>query len=291
MIFKIKRKARDFFQCSNAVIEDKNLSFKAKGVLCYLLSKPDTWTPRVGELASVGPDGKESIQSALKELRKFGYAVLEVERSADGRTTGTFWQVFEAPDENRISPLVGNTVGRENPSTVKPATSNTDLKATLKEKEHIEQESFALKEDQEEEKKENLTKEIQEAWNEIEGFQRALDMTPCRVRILKTRLRDKWWRENWREGLEIASNIDWLKGKNDRKWKANMNWFLREDTLTKIMEGSYGGGDDEGDTRDDAPNYPPPPRRKVMTEEDRARSREMFRQARIAMGMTEGMTV
>ena len=59
---------------SNATLEDANLSFKARGLLAYLLSKPDTWTANITELghASVH-DGEKSIRAALAELVEYGY--------------------------------------------------------------------------------------------------------------------------------------------------------------------------------------------------------------------------
>jgi hypothetical protein len=107
------------------------MSFKAKGVLCYLLSKPATWTPRIGEISSIGPDGKESIQSALKELQKFGYSSLVTERGEDGRVVGKCWQVYETPSckpevtDEGVSPSTVKPHRAETPSTGNPATSNT----------------------------------------------------------------------------------------------------------------------------------------------------------------------
>ena len=38
-----KNKNNPYFLMNNTGINDKNLSFKAKGVLAYLISKPDNW--------------------------------------------------------------------------------------------------------------------------------------------------------------------------------------------------------------------------------------------------------
>lgn len=128
MIFKIKRQRKDFFQCSNSAIEQPGMSFKAKGVLCYLLSKPDDWTPRVGEISEVGPDGKESVQSALRELMKFGYATLEISRGELGQVGGRFWQIYEEPvkvADDGVCPTTAKTVRRLDRPTEKPVGSNT----------------------------------------------------------------------------------------------------------------------------------------------------------------------
>lgn len=46
---------------------------------------------------------------------------------------------------------------------------------------------------------------------------------------------------DFREAFELAEQSDFLTGKNDRGWKANFDFFLREDKFVKILEGDYGG--------------------------------------------------
>jgi len=41
--------------------------------------------------------------------------------------------------------------------------------------------------------------------------------------------------------FELANESDFLTGKNDRGWKANMDFILREDKFINILEGKYGG--------------------------------------------------
>lgn len=55
--------------------DDEDLSFKAKGILAYLLSKPDDWTCQVSELQKHAADGRDSIYSGLRELKKYGYLI------------------------------------------------------------------------------------------------------------------------------------------------------------------------------------------------------------------------
>ena len=41
--------------------------------------------------------------------------------------------------------------------------------------------------------------------------------------------------------FENAENSDFLIGKNDRRWKADIDFILREDKFVAILEGKYGG--------------------------------------------------
>lgn len=124
MIFKIHRKQRDFTQVSNAILERQGMSFKAKGVLCYLLSKPESWVPRIGEISTLGPDGKNAIQTALKELAAFGYAHLQMV-TENGRAAGKAWAIHEDPSGRQISPTTGKPDCREIRSSENHVDSNT----------------------------------------------------------------------------------------------------------------------------------------------------------------------
>lgn len=54
--------------------EDENLSFRAAGILLYLLSKPDNWQTRVTDLMRRGRCGKDAVYAGLNELVAAGYA-------------------------------------------------------------------------------------------------------------------------------------------------------------------------------------------------------------------------
>ena len=54
-------------------LSETKLSWKAKGVLSYLLSKPDDWKVIIESLIKQSTDGECSTRSALKELKEFNY--------------------------------------------------------------------------------------------------------------------------------------------------------------------------------------------------------------------------
>jgi hypothetical protein len=76
-------------------------------------------------------------------------------------------------------------------------------------------------------------------WNDVAGFQKARKLTASRKRSLSARLKDLDFRQNWVSALDRISKSPFCCGVNDRKWTADIDWFLRPDTLTKIMEGKY----------------------------------------------------
>jgi hypothetical protein len=72
-----------FTQIHNAWIRDPNISYKAKGLLTYLLSHEVGYTITIGQIIRESGDGKQAVRSALEELIKSGY--LETQRTTDER--------------------------------------------------------------------------------------------------------------------------------------------------------------------------------------------------------------
>jgi len=57
------------------VLEDATLSWEARGMLAYLLSKPDGWQVRVTDLIKQSPAGRGVVRRILKELESVGHLV------------------------------------------------------------------------------------------------------------------------------------------------------------------------------------------------------------------------
>jgi hypothetical protein len=79
--------------------------------------------------------------------------------------------------------------------------------------------------------------EVLRVWNE--HFESASIPTDKRRSALKARLREPFFVAHWREAMERARRSEFCCGKNDRGWVANIDWFLRPDTVVKIMEGNH----------------------------------------------------
>jgi hypothetical protein len=81
--------------------------------------------------------------------------------------------------------------------------------------------------------------EVLQAWNAIQGVTHARQMTANRQTALRNRLSDSAWVQSWREALDRIAESDFCTGKSDSGWRADIDWFLRPDTVTKVMEGKY----------------------------------------------------
>lgn len=87
----LRKRARTYLNVPAATVSDGRLSFKARGILAYLLNKPDGWDVRSVSIAAESElDGKAAVQSGLRELARLGYYRIERRRLLDGRlVTGT----------------------------------------------------------------------------------------------------------------------------------------------------------------------------------------------------------
>lgn len=97
MIIRIQKKA-NYVSIDNAVLEDIELSWKARGVLTYLLSRPPNWQVQLADLiAKSKKDGRDSARAALKELELAGYIKKTHVRGAHGYLTNWEYVVYEQP--------------------------------------------------------------------------------------------------------------------------------------------------------------------------------------------------
>lgn len=80
-------------------IRDDRLSFRARGILVWLLDHPDDWSARADVIARAGTEGRDAVRSALQELEFCGYLVRDRRRDALGRWHSEIW-VYEQPCPN-----------------------------------------------------------------------------------------------------------------------------------------------------------------------------------------------
>ena len=64
-----------FAMIANEVLNDKKLSFKAKGIYSFMFSKPNGWNFTIRSMAKQVKDGEDGIRSGLRELRQCGCIV------------------------------------------------------------------------------------------------------------------------------------------------------------------------------------------------------------------------
>ena len=78
-------------------VKDVRLTWAARGLLAYLLSRPDDWVVLVKDLIKRGNLKRDGIYALLRELRTVGYLRYDPTRDAQGRLRGGTYIVSELP--------------------------------------------------------------------------------------------------------------------------------------------------------------------------------------------------
>jgi len=100
-VIRIQKRPNGFVMLDKGFIENENLSWKAKGILAYLLSKPDNWKVIIKDLVNHSTDGKAAVYSGLKELSEQGYYKKVPVRDSKGKRI-SHWEgtISEVPMES-----------------------------------------------------------------------------------------------------------------------------------------------------------------------------------------------
>jgi hypothetical protein len=121
---KIFRRAikKDFVRIQNDILINDKLSWKAKGLLCFMLSRKDDWEFHKVQVQKYSTDGRDSTISAFNELIKAGYVKQIRKRDGRGKFVTFDYLVYDKPITE--SPFT------DNPFTEKPNTENPHLVTT-----------------------------------------------------------------------------------------------------------------------------------------------------------------
>lgn len=111
-------KNKNYTVMSNTHLKDKRLSLKAIGLLSVVLGLPEDWHYTVNGLVGIVKDGKDSVESAIKELKKNGY--LRVEKIYPNENSNRIqykYTFFENPQEVDFQPLENQGIEKQGVET------------------------------------------------------------------------------------------------------------------------------------------------------------------------------
>lgn len=83
-----------------------------------------------------------------------------------------------------------------------------------------------------------------EAWNVTAGrcaLAQAAKLTPDRQRKIIARLKD-YGTDGWSRALANIEKSSFLTGKNDRGWRANLDFLIAPASFSRVHDGTYGNG-------------------------------------------------
>ena len=130
MIVRAPRPEGQFYILDKRISEDRRLSWAARGLLVFLLGKPDNWqvspSALVNEVAkSAKPTGRDGTYALLAELIEANYIQRQQSRNEDGTHGSLHYVVSESPLPAKPYPA--------EPHPAKPTQTSTEGKQGLKE--------------------------------------------------------------------------------------------------------------------------------------------------------------
>jgi hypothetical protein len=213
------------FSVRKDFVLNPNISIGAKMLYIALRSfcapDGDTAFPSSKTLAASLGVSRETVFKYAQELERLG--LLErTQQQEGGRFTHTLYTLFDTD-----SPC------RKKPCTEKPVAEKSDTKST-----HIN--STYIREDvPEEEEGSPSWKELKECWNAHSGLRKILSINRDRRKALCARRKEKFWRENWQAAIDRASKSSFCRGANQSGWVIDVDFFLKDGCVAKILEGKY----------------------------------------------------
>lgn len=176
----------------------------------------------------------KSVRTALKHLKATGEVTI--------KTTNRFsivsianWEKFQGNIEEGASQMAGQVA-------LKGQASGTQ-RATYKEYKEIKNIR------REEERETSLNpEEVQNLFNTIcIFFKPCMTIGKSSLPKIKT-LGQQYTLDEIREVFERANNSKFLKGDNDRSWKATFDWIITPENFQKIMDGNYDNSEQQKST-------------------------------------------
>lgn len=95
-VFRV-HKETNYTTIDNNVFKNKELSYRATGLLTTMLSLPDDWDFTEMGLVALKKESRETIRKTLKELEEYGYLTRIRNRDKKGRLTDTTYDIYETP--------------------------------------------------------------------------------------------------------------------------------------------------------------------------------------------------
>lgn len=216
-----------------SLLNDNDISLKAKGLFAYIQSKPENWNFSAERISLQTKDGLDSVRSAIKELEYFGYLQRVKSRNNKGYIDVDY--VLNAERTSIKNPKA------EEPTLVFPVLENPTLEnPTLENPTYISNNIYTKIEL---EKKEKRKKEID--YNEIIGIFNSLCVDLPSV----TKLTDKRKRAidliakeysliEIGDVLKKVVESDFLSGRSG-SWSATFDWIFGKNNFIKILEDNY----------------------------------------------------
>lgn len=145
---KVEKKQTNFTIVPNKILQSKDLSLQAKGLIAQCLSFPDNWNYSINGLVAVVKEGKTAVMNTIKELERHGYVKRNRIHDENGKFAGIEYVITDYPNLDKPHTENLNMVktqvnqpyaGKPNmvkPNTDKPISENQPQNNTIYKKEN-----------------------------------------------------------------------------------------------------------------------------------------------------------
>ena len=222
----------NFSIIGNTILQDHDLSLKAKGMASLIFSLGDGWEVSIERLTAFSKDGRDAVRNAVIELEEAGYLVRERVRGGDGLLGDMDYVISDSPASPKPA--------CENP-TQDTTTDNkiTHIKETsLKETQDLSPSLHSGDDISSVSRKPVSYDEIVAKYNEIcRSLPKARPLSPKRKRMAKS----CWLQfgEEIFDGFRKAEESDYLSGRNGAWTACDIEWLLNQNNMLKVLEGRY----------------------------------------------------
>lgn len=71
------------------------------------------------------------------------------------------------------------------------------------------------------------------------SFPRLKSLPEARKKAIKARMNSGYTLEDFERLFKLAEESNFLKGKNDRDWRATFDWLIKDSNMAKVLDGNY----------------------------------------------------
>lgn len=211
-----KMKRNGFTIINNGVLNNTQLSWKAKGLFAYLWSQSDSWDFYEVEVLKHSTDGRASLRAGLKELEEHGYLKRYRNRDDKGILRESKWILSEQPmfDFPKLDKPTLDYPTLDNRTLTSTNQNNTNLNNTNLNEDAAVEPNVVNIEDQ------------QKQTTDCGGFAKVVDFYKTNFGLLNSYMAeelrhtyDEWSSQSEEPGGIIIKAMQIALSKNVRNWK------------------------------------------------------------------------
>ena len=236
-------KNRNYTTIHNEFLKRKDLSWKAKGIMTYLLSLPDDWVVNLDEIKRNATDGESSFRSGWKELVSAGYVSRQPVRDEKTKKID-YW---ETVIKESISKDKSHNVENHNVGIHQVGNHKVDNRELLSTKELSTNKPITniQKEHQPSDDGQSTSERFEVLWKEYPKKQGKKKALTYYKRAIKNGVTDEVIMqgiEDYKKYLDSEKNKGWLNPMDGSRWFNEERWNDEYDDI-ETNQSSWAGSD------------------------------------------------